>query len=572
MDYQEMVKQQIRDSIKGFDEKVGLMAGFVADGSSGYHTKRTGVVHPTFGSALVAAAALCEGVEECYPVALRALEVLCDAQDVRPDSKTFGLWGHNYEDDPDHMIAPDYNWADFIGKCLQETVLFSQCPLPETLKAKLLTAIRNAAECTIRRNVGLDYSNIACMSSLTLTCAGEILNDERIFSTGKDRLERFCAYTRFNGAYSEYNSSCYAFVIMDDVSRMLRNFKDARCRELAEELNYFVWKQLAEHYNLYLHQLTPPQARAYEDLNAGGIAWRICRGTHGKYAQAFAREEGFKPSLEMLQCPSYCPEELYPLFEQAERFLADTYYKKNDLRRPGEDYTIIRDPDNPNLTAYSYQTPEFSMGVFALCDTWVQRRNCMVVWDAEKPKCFRIRSVACDYDFTGGMTYADQDHNRILGQVGLVTDRGNFHYILDKVKNGIYETDTLHFRFDLGGACEDLTIRQDGKDFFVEDGDLTVKLHVETWIYNGKEAPVYVSEDGKSVILEGYRGEKTMLDTNVLDATCGVFTLTVENANHKAAEAPLSWELVDGKLSSRWGELEVTSCATPVTYRKALGI
>ena len=225
-----------------------------------------------------------------------------------------------------------------------------------------------------------------------------------------------------------------------------------------------------------------------------------------------------------------------------------------------------------DLTAYSYQTPKFSMGAFSLCDTWVQRRNCMVVWDKDHPKFFRIRSIACNYDFCGGVVYAQQQDNRILGQVGLVTDRGSFHYILDKSKNGIYETDTLHFRFDLGGACENLTIQQEGKDFYIRDGELTIKLHIEKWLYDGKDAPVYVSEDGKSVILEGYQGEKKLLDTNILAETCGVFTMTVEDSAHKAVEAPLSWDLTGGKLSSRWGGLEVTSPAKPVTYREALGI
>ena len=83
---------------------------------------------------------------------------------------------------------------------------------------------------------------------------------------------------------------------------------------------------------------------------------------------------------------------------------------------------------------------------------------------------------------------------------------------------------------------------------------------------------MYVSADGKSVILEGYQGEKTMLDTNILAETCGVFTMTVEDPTHKAVEAPLSWELVNGKLSSRWGALVVESPAKPVTYREALGL
>lgn len=50
-----------------------------------------------------------------------------------------------------------------------------------------------------------------------------------------------------------------------------------------------------------------------------------------------------------------------------------------------------------------------------------------------------------------------------------------------------------------------------------------------------KDAPVYLSQDGRSVILVGYRGETTLLDTTKLGPTYGVFTLTVEYPGHEAA-------------------------------------
>ena len=74
------------------------------------------------------------------------------------------------------------------------------------------------------------------------------------------------------------------------------------------------------------------------------------------------------------------------------------------------------------------------------------------------------------------------------------------------------------------------------------------------------------------MILEGYQGEKKLLDTNILAETCGVFTMTVEDAAHKAAPAELTWQLEGETLRSRWGELAVESPAKPVTYRQALGI
>ena len=575
MEMKEMLYSCAVAQTKNVDEEAGLLVYYVKSTSGGDHSEGVEAIHGLRQSSFYAALVLCNGFEAFYHQGLQAAEALCDLQDVREGSRTFGLWPLTKEQNLDETYFPDYNWADFIGKNLQDIVQFSKCPLPEGLKAKLLTAIRNAAICSIRRNVGLDYSNIAVMSCLTIICAGEILQDAEIFQNGKARLQRLCAYMRFNGSYSEYNSSTYALTVLGDVNRMLYAIHDPECVAMAKELNFYVWKMIGAHYNSCLKQLSPPQARAYRDLEDGSVSYMVWCGTRGKYGAPMT-EKLFNPELEyMLEliCPGLtCPEEALPYFEGEEKFLADTYYKKNDLRTEGEDYTIVRDPDNPDMTAFTLRTPGFSMGVFSLCDTWVQRRNCMVVWDQEKPKCFRLRGIVCDYDFCGGVLYARQKENQILGQLGLVTDRGRVHYIIDKEKNGIYETDTLHFRFDLGGACEDLTIRQEGKDFFVEDGELTIKLHIEKWLYDGKDAPVYVSADGKSVILEGYQGEKTMLDTNILAETCGVFTMTVEDPTHKAVEAPLSWELVNGKLSSRWGALVVESPAKPVTYREALGL
>ncbi len=579
MNEQTMLLECIRKMSETYDESCGLVSYYVANLDTGYHSKQVGRLHPNCMNGVYAMAVLCCGYESEYQHALGIVETLCDTQDVREGSKTFGLWSNNWDEPLDQMIVPDYNRADFINRFLQKILCCSKCPLPEALRAKILKAIRNAALCTIKRNVGLDYSNIIAMTCLTLVRAGEILEDREIFEFGKRKMRKAIEYLRFNGAWSEYNSSGYVLTIMDAVSFMLQSFEDEECRKMAEEMSWYAWRQLAQHYNMTLGQLTPPQARSYIDVENGDLAWMIWRGTKGKYGwpmegpgEGFGLRGNLEHNLVTLLTPLDCPEDLYPLFEETERFLADTYYKKNTIRDQDEDFTIIREWDSPDLTAYSYQTTKFSMGVFSLCDTWVQRRNCMVVWDKEHPKCFRIRSIEGHYDFCGGVTYAQQKDNRILGQVGLVTDRGSFHYILDKVKNGIYETEALYFQFVLGGECEDLKIEQEGKDFYVRDGELTIRLHIEKWVYDGKEAPVYVAENGKEIILEGYKGEKTKLDTNVLGPTYGLFTMTVEDPNHEALDADLTYCLDGGKLCSRWGDLAVESSIRPVSYRKALGL
>ncbi len=596
MDRQEMTDRLLDEAAGAYDEAEGMVARDYRHWVGGYHTRRTGRTHVVRDTADYAAAALILKREKDYDRAIKGLYRLCELQDVREGSKTFGLWPYYLEEDLEHMLAPDYNWSDFIGKDLIGVCALCRDRLPEALYTRLLAAIRNAMECSIRRNVGEDYTNMSIMGCMTVTAAGELLGEERFLEIGRGRLERLYEYTRYNGAFSEYNSSAYVLVAINEIMRMLTFFRDRTCRGIAWELNMYAWEMLAVHYNASLGQLTPPQARAYRDVDNGSLAWTIWQGTGGRYGR-YPDEEGFRQgavSLESLCFPPKCPGELFPRFEEGELFLAHTYYRRNSLRSREADLTIIREQDSPDLTAYSWKTPVLSMGAFGMCDCWGQRRNVMVVWDRERPKCFRLRCIMGEYDFCSGFTRAVQNKNMILGHLGLVTDRGSFHYILDKDKSGCYETDSLYFSFELGGDTEGLQIRQKGKDFLIWDKAVRIRLHVEKWFFDGKEAKVKVSENGKSVILMGYEGPVKRLDTRRLGDTWGVFTLTAESAAEAAVKLEgtdkAAWDasmqekdesregelilnpLPGGRIRVNWNSMELEGFSYPVPYRRAIGL
>ena len=596
MDRQEMTDRLLDEAAGAYDEAEGMVARDYRHWVGGYHTRRTGRTHVVRDTADYAAAALILKREKDYDRAIKGLYRLCELQDVREGSKTFGLWPYYLEEDLEHMLAPDYNWSDFIGKDLIGVCALCRDRLPEALYTRLLAAIRNAMECSIRRNVGEDYTNMSIMGCMTVTAAGELLGEERFLEIGRGRLERLYEYTRYNGAFSEYNSSAYVLVAINEIMRMLTFFRDRTCRGIAWELNMYAWEMLAVHYNASLGQLTPPQARAYRDVDNGSLAWTIWQGTGGRYGR-YPDEEGFRQgavSLESLCFPPKCPGELFPRFEEGELFLAHTYYRRNSLRSREADLTLIREQDSPDLTAYSWKTPVLSMGAFGMCDCWGQRRNVMVVWDRERPKCFRLRCIMGEYDFCSGFTRAVQNKNMILGHLGLVTDRGSLHYILDKDKSGCYETDSLYFSFELGGDTEGLQIRQKGKDFLIWDKAVRIRLHVEKWFFDGKEAKVKVSENGKSVILMGYEGPVKRLDTRRLGDTWGVFTLTAESAAEAAVKLEgtdkAAWDasmqekdesregelilnpLPGGRIRVNWNSMELEGFSYPVPYRRAIGL
>lgn len=570
MDKNQALAKMLQREESLYDEKEGMVTRYMPP-SHGYHTVLTGTVHHIQATSCFALCALLSGQERLYDHAFRAFERICDLQDTDPRSKTFGLWSYYLEQPLREMLAPDYNWANFVGKDLLAACVLCHPLLPDALYARMRTALYNAVQCTIRRNVAEDYTNIAFISCMMLVASGELLEDTHIFQTGKERLTRFLEYTRVTTGFSEYNSAPYMCVAFEEATRMLLFFKDAECRKMAEELNLRLWTALAEHYNTSLGQLTPPQARAYADVDTGRLATIISIGTDGRYGSYLP--ESLDPDT-LCYVRFHCPENVLPLFEVQERFLAHTYYHKNSIRQPGSDVTIIRELDSPDLTAYSFKTPQYSMGVFALCDTWCQRRNAMVIWGKEHPRTFRLRGMHDDYDFCSGMCYAQQRNNDILGMLGFVTDRGSLHYILDKNKTGVYDAEKLWFCFELGGESENLKIRQNGNTFYVDDESLHICLHIRKWIYDGAEKQPYLSEDGRTVILPGYDGPLKTLDTTKLDDTYGIFTLSVRNGdtpqwNNDAIETNM---LAGGWTEACWNGLQVSAPRSPVPYRRALGL
>lgn len=571
MERLEKTMELLQKEADQFDDQESMVTRFKeADRVHGYHTALTGTVHDIKATSCFALCALLTDEKPLHEKAIRALYRVCELQDVRPESPTFGLWAYYMEQNVDQMTSPDYNWANFVGRDLIAVCLLCGDKLTDDLLAKLHTAIRNAAACTVKRNVAPDYTNISLIGSLTLISAGELMEDETLFQTGRQRLSELTEYTKVTTGLSEYNSAPYTVVALEETTRMLQFFRDPECLAMARYLNHCAWEMLVTHYNTSLAQLSPPQARAYADLDNGRLASVIWLGTNERYGKL--REDTVDlDSLFYLQFQ--CPEDLLPLFDEKERFASHTYYHQNNIRQPGEDVTIIRELDSPDLTAFSYKTPYFSMGAFSICDTWNQRRNAMVIWDKDKPKTFRLRGLHNGYDFCSGFVRADQRDGKILGNLGLVTDRGSNHYILDKDKTGIYRVKELCFCFELGGNCDDVRIRQEGNSFYIDDGDMHIALHIAKWVFDGRNAEVALSPDAKKVILKGYEGEEILLDTTKLGDTYGVFTLNVSWGTEDAHKEAVSISNRGGGwLESEWCGLRVCSCRGPVPYRRAIGL
>lgn len=503
--------------------------------------------------------------EAYYDEALAILERMLALQNADESGPFYGLWPCFLDEDLEKLQYPDFNVADFVAKTFLDILYRNPGVLSEALKKDLILGLRRAAECSIRRNIAPDYTNISIISAMVIVAAGELLADDRLFAVGKARLKKLYDYTCFNTGFSEYNSHDYALLDIEETTRMLDFFRDPECRAMAETLNFYAWDMLTSHFNMSLGQLSPPQSRAYYDLEQGRIQALLYLGTGGEYGKIEDLRTVAPPWLIVnLRCPEGCTAKLM----QQERWLDHRFYRTNALISPEEETAIITSRHFPDLCARTFQTPEYSLGSFSFCDFWKQRRNCMVLWGKDAPCYLRLRCLLDGKDFCSAVCCADQQENLILGQVGFVTDRGWNHYLIDTNKTGPWRVSSLCFRFELGGSPETVRVAREGNTFLYTCGGFFLRLCVWEWVFDGRPGEVFFDEKTKALELRCFADTSREFIPAELGKSYGVFTMQTQPG---AIAAPQTEEK-GGVLTATLSNLRITGSTLPVTYDEAANI
>ncbi len=516
--YDKMISDFFNDADIHFDSSCGLISTEVKE-KNVIHTNVIGLAHFIRTNSIYAQLVYMNGIEERYADAENIIGKIIAAQDTNPESRTYGLWPYYFEESLEQMSAPDYNMAEFISSSLIYIVLEKSDLLKEELVCKIKECLGRAAKCCINRNVGLDYTNVIAMSCFTLLAIGEILDDKTLLKKGKDELEKFCEYTRFNGGFSEYNSPCYFKITGEVIGRMLKYFKDEESLKMARELNDYLWEMVSTHYSSEFGELTPPYVRAYEDLDTDKMnSDFIYYATDGEYG-------AFNNVLSELyfNVPP-CPEKYYKNFDN-DFWLENRYYKKNDLRRRDTDVTVIRDFESPDLVAYSNKNKDYLFGALQKTELWDQRRTSMLIWDKEDKKTFKLRCMKDGFSFSSGMSYTALGKDEEIILVGFSTDHGDKHYILDLFENGKIRTEKLAFTMKLSDNCDKSKMVAYENGIRYKDDLISFDVKIARWVFDGKPGEIRFTDDGFELVC--CDGDEREINLEALKDTYGVITMKI---------------------------------------------
>lgn len=485
----------------------------VAFSSPGYHTAlKGGMVHPIKPSLEYALALLDTEKPEWIERGKAILERIVGLQDTDPASKTFGIWSWFLEEPLPQMRPPDFNWADFCGVLLLQVVRVHREKLHPELQKAVEAAILNACKAIVKRNVGPSYTNIAVTGTYVTLIAGELLDQPELRAYGLARLERFAKYTQENGAFEEYNSPPYTTIALTELSRLAGHVKEPKARAIVQPVVGRAWEELATHFHAPTRQWAGPHSRAYASLLNKHILSVIQRGTAGRVDFGVDELDREEPHV-----PLACPRTLEPLFAPltSPRTVTETFIKRT------------------NTVGTTYLHPDYALASISQGDLWNQRRALLLYFgDAKMPGYAHLRFLKNGYDFSSAILTSQQREGLVVGTVGFLTNGGDTHISLDKVKDATIKAKDLRLRLELGGpAAATATLRQilPGKTVRVGLPALMFHFSLATATFGEREGTLVTGENGtlKWVDIVLYEGDEREFNLAALDQALLGFVLSV---------------------------------------------
>ncbi|WP_353116148.1 hypothetical protein [Microbacterium sp.] len=416
----------------------------------------------------------------------RVMNAVLRLQDADPDSATYGVWPYWAEEPLSEMSPPDWNWADFIGELIALVLYRHGATLTPEIAEAARAGLRRAAESIIRRDVDIDYTNVASKGAFVLLAAGELLADERLAQRARSHLDRLHARLQEGRTFAEYNSPTYWHVVLQAVTEIRQYAGDVGAAAQATALERLAWEHFLARWHPGTGRLSGPMARCYDTdirrdkgiLRPQGVRMILQRVDPEHWT--IAAPSDIQPALGLAHdavIEYRIPDDLLPrLSATPDGTTVETFSQVHHLDEEfaGVSAADVRGREAVTLPAVGttwFDGPR-TLGTIAHSDTWMQRRPLLGFWaepgDDPLDLLTPMRSVTAevirdDHAFSSGVFSSAQRDGTALWSFGLACPGGDEHIHLDGIRPGESRTTTrLLVRFAFAGVDSAAAVLVDG--------------------------------------------------------------------------------------------------------------
>jgi len=542
------------DKLHGrYDEKEKMLTRTLT--AWNYHTDaQSGTFHEVRSSFSYASGLLDLDDGQYRQRALDIIKKTISLQDTITASRTCGVWPYYMEEPLATKKSPaDFNWADFNAVSLLDVYMGHEAKLTADIKPVIKASLIYAARSIMKRDVQPGYTNIAIMGTYVTFITSHLfdLPDMKVYAA--NRLHKFYDYTLKRG-FTEYNSPTYTIVALDELDRMKRHIIDKDAKPKIDSLYNIGWAVIAKHFHKPSGQWAGPHSRAYSSLLQPSVNGIFKEASGGKInlPGAMTRSD--------VKIKHKIPAYLLP------------YFLTPQYPRIQQDILSI---DSPKIVGTTYLTDKYALSSANRSSLWNQRRPFLVYWGTpQNPHYLQVRFLHDLYDFSAATFYSEQKENNVLSAINFITNGGDKHIGIDRLKEGKFKAKDLRLRFEFGNVPVDqlavpannndaLTLQMDGLQFNLQLYHAVFDHINGRWEKGGDEKAAWMDY----VV---YSGEEKDIDLTAVDkAALGFsFSITEGDKNDNNSKPVVLFE--GGNIATRWKGLRVSVPVKPAGQPKNL--
>jgi hypothetical protein len=302
------------------------------------------------------------------------------------------------------------------------------------------------------------------------------------------------------------------------------------------------WDIVAKHYHKPSGQWAGPHSRAYSSLLQPSVKGIFKQASGGK-----------------IQLPGAMPRSDVKIKHEIPKHLLP-YFLLPKYPRVQQDLLVI---DSPKVVGTSYLTNTYALSSVNRSSLWNQRRPLLAYWGTqEKPYYFQVRFLHDLYDFSSASIYTSQGENSVLAAVNFITNGGDKHISIDRLKDGKFTARDLRLRFEFGNANPgQMVLPLTNNDAFsIQVDKITFNLQLYHAVFGEYKGHWEKGGDDVTSWIDYilYSGEEKEVDLKAMKEAVLGFTCQMQDAGSRKAVAPVpSSSISNGDLFVRWKRLQL---------------
>jgi hypothetical protein len=235
--------------------------------------------------------------------------------------------------------------------------------------------------------------------------------------------------------------------------------------------------------------------------------------------------------------------------------------------------TDLFEKEEPQSIGTCYLANDYTLSTANFSSLWNQRRPFLAYWgEVKNPKYLQIRFLHDNYDFSSASFYGQQVENRILAGINFISNGGDKHISIDRLKEGKFVARDLRLRFEFGNTnLNDLAFPPAAFDPFTLKLDgLVFNFHLLTAKFSDLKGHWEKGEDGKTAWLDFvfYSGTEREFDLTKINKAIIGFTFTLNNLQNSQPYAKPEKLENDSVMKISWGGLKLQLPVNPESPKK----